>query len=118
MPGLEEGIRGMSVGGVRQIVVPPDLGYPLDDPPHDKVGPKPPNFDGQRALNFVLFNQGLIDKTLLFNVKVIRIDKVDGSGGFKRGEIQATSSSKLGAKSSKKAAPKKPEPEEEEEEEE
>ena len=29
----------------------------------------------QRALDFVLFNQGLIDKTLLFNLKLIRIDK-------------------------------------------
>ena len=86
VPGLEEGIMGMTVGGVRQIVVPPELSYPADDPSHERVGPKPPNFDGQRALNFVMFNQGLIDKTLLFNVKLIRVDKSDGRGGFKRSD--------------------------------
>lgn len=106
VPGLEEGILGMSVGGVRQIVVPADIGYPLDDASHEKVGPKPPNFDGQRALNFVLFNQGLIDKTLLFNVKIIRIDKADAKGSFKKGRPQDTST---------KAPPKKAAESEEEE---
>jgi len=41
-----------------QIVVPAELGYPLDDPDHVRVGPKPTTFSGQRALNFVLENQG------------------------------------------------------------
>jgi hypothetical protein len=31
----------------------------------------------------VLQNQELIDKTLLFNVKLIRVDPADGKGGFK-----------------------------------
>jgi len=86
VPGLEEGIKGMKPGGVRQIVVPPGpLSYPEDDSPHKRVGPRPSTFDGMRALNFVLENkQGLIDKTLLFNVKLIRIDKSDGQGGFVR----------------------------------
>ena len=106
----------MKVGGVRQIVVPPDIGYPQDDPQHDKVGPKPPNFDGQRALNFVLYNQGLIDKTLLFNVKLIRIDKADGKGGFKRGEVQATPAGAKAVKAARKAAPKREEEDEEDEE--
>ena len=118
VPGLEEGILSMKVGGVRQIVVPPEIGYPQDDPQHDKVGPKPPNFDGQRALNFVLYNQGLIDKTLLFNVKLIRIDKADGKGGFKRGEIQATPAGAKATKADKKSPPKRVEAAEEEEEEE
>jgi hypothetical protein len=39
---------------------------------------------GMRALNFVLENPR-VDRTLLFNVKVIRIDRPDGKGGFKRG---------------------------------
>jgi len=53
--------------------------------PWRRVGPRPSTFDGMRALNFVLENkQGLIDKTLLFNVKLIRIDKSDGQGGFVR----------------------------------
>ena len=85
--GRRHGVAALRDGGVRQIVVPPELGYPEDDAKHEKVGPKPPNFDGQRALNFVLYNQGLIDKTLLFNVKIIRIDKA-GSLGRKSKEKQ------------------------------
>ncbi len=85
---LEQGVLGMSEGGVRQIVVTftcarfgrvtnlcvrqivvtrPELGYPTSDPAHAKVGTKPSTFSGQRALDFVLQNQELIDKTLLFN---------------------------------------------------
>ena len=43
-------------------------------------------FSGMRALNFVLENPR-VDRTLLFNVKVIRVDKTigDGKGGFVRG---------------------------------
>lgn len=86
--GLECAMVGMSAGGVRQVVVPFDqkqgLSYPMDDLNHDRVGPKPTTFSGQRALNFVLENPR-IDRTLLFNVKVIRVDKPDGKGGFVRG---------------------------------
>lgn len=75
IPGLEEGVAGMTKGAVRQLVIKPRIGYPADDPSHDRVGPKPSTFSGKQALNFVLQNQELIDKTLLFNVKLIRIDK-------------------------------------------
>ena len=37
---------------------------------------------GARALDFALFNQGMIDKTLLVNVEVKRIDR-PGEKGFK-----------------------------------
>lgn len=86
VPGLESAFVGMQPGAVRQVVVPfkPDLTYPMDDLSHDRVGPKPKNFSGQRALNFVLENPR-VDRTLLFNVKVIRIDKPNGNGGFVRG---------------------------------
>ena len=47
-----------------QVVVPAELGYPANDPKHDRVGPKPTTFSGQRALDFVLTNQGLVDKTV------------------------------------------------------
>ncbi|KVH95725.1 Peptidyl-prolyl cis-trans isomerase, FKBP-type [Cynara cardunculus var. scolymus] len=54
-----------------EIIVPPDLGYPEND--YNKSGPKPTTFSGQRALDFVLKNQGLIDKTLLFDIELINI---------------------------------------------
>lgn len=83
--GLELALEGMKAGGVRQIIVPyGKLSYPADDPSHDRVGPKPTTFSGDRALNFVLENPRL-DRTLLFNVKVIRVDKPDGKGSFTRG---------------------------------
>ncbi len=40
-----------------------------------QVGPRPSTFSGQRALDFVLGNRDLIDKTLLINVKLVRVDK-------------------------------------------
>lgn len=83
--GLEEALVGMQAGQVRQIVIPYGVeSYPESDLSHDVIGPKPSTFSGQRALNFVLQNPR-IDRTLLFNVKVIRVDQPDGKGGFKRG---------------------------------
>jgi len=83
--GLECALRSMKPGGIRQVVVPyGPLSYPPNDLEHNIVGPKPTTFSGQRALNFVLENPR-VDRTLLFNVKVIRIDKKDGKGGFVRG---------------------------------
>lgn len=38
---------------------------------------RPDNFSGLRALNFVLENTNMIDKTLLINVKVIKVDKTN-----------------------------------------
>ena len=82
IPALEQGVLGMAEGGVRQLVVPPNVGYPPNDPFHERIGPKPSTFSGQRALDFVLENKELIDKTLLFNVKLIRVDK-PGANGWK-----------------------------------
>jgi hypothetical protein len=84
--GLECAMTTMKPGGIRQVLVPfGSLGYPADDAAHDRVGPKPTTFSGQRALNFVLENPR-VDRTLLFNVKLVRVDKRDGKGGFLRGE--------------------------------
>jgi FKBP-type peptidyl-prolyl cis-trans isomerase len=83
--GLECGMADMKVGSIRQIVVPfGELSYPPDDLKHERVGPQPTSFSGQRALNFVLENPR-VDRTLLFNVKLIRIDKSNGKGGFAKG---------------------------------
>ncbi|GMP57423.1 hypothetical protein CsSME_00021528 [Camellia sinensis var. sinensis] len=71
IPAFEEAISGMALGGIRRIIVPPELGYPDND--YNKMGPRPTTFSGQRALDFVLRNQGLIDKTLLFDIELIKI---------------------------------------------
>ncbi|PKU63164.1 Peptidyl-prolyl cis-trans isomerase FKBP19, chloroplastic [Dendrobium catenatum] len=71
IPAFEEAITGMSLGGIRRIIVPPELGYPDND--FNKLGPRPTTFSGQRALDFVLRNQGLIDKTLLFDIELLKI---------------------------------------------
>ena len=83
--GLELALKDMQPGAVRQVVIPyGPLSYPPGDDKHDLVGPKPATFSGERALNFVLDNPRL-DRTLLFNIKVIRVDKANGKGGFVRG---------------------------------
>lgn len=71
---LDEAVQLLREGGVMQVIVPAELGYPTGDSNHEFVGPKPDNFSGQRALNFVLDNQNLIDKTLLINIKLARVD--------------------------------------------
>jgi hypothetical protein len=84
--GVECALQGMKPGEVRQVVVPfGPLSYPADDANHERIGPKPATFSGQRALNFVLENPR-VDRTLLFNVKVVRVDKPNGKGGFLRGD--------------------------------
>ena len=85
VPGLECALRSMKPGGIRQVIVPyGPLSYPSDDPEHERVGPKPTTFSGMRALNFVLENPR-VDRTLLFNVKLVRVDRGDGKGGYIRG---------------------------------
>ncbi|KAL7539515.1 hypothetical protein ACHAXR_009357 [Thalassiosira sp. AJA248-18] len=85
IPGLECALRTMKPGGIRQVIIPyGPLSYPADDKEHELVGPKPTTFSGMRALNFVLENSR-VDRTLLFNVKLIRVDRSDGKGGFIRG---------------------------------
>ncbi|WVZ05151.1 hypothetical protein V8G54_018497 [Vigna mungo] len=71
IPAFEEAVSGMALGGIRRIIVPPELGYPDND--FNKGAPRPTTFSGQRALAFVLRNQGLIDKTLLFDIELLKI---------------------------------------------
>ncbi|GKU92924.1 hypothetical protein SLEP1_g6581 [Rubroshorea leprosula] len=71
IPAFEEAVSGMALGGIRRIIVPPELGYPGND--YNRSGPRPTTFSGQRALDFVLRNQGLIDKTLLFDIELLKI---------------------------------------------
>lgn len=78
IPAIEEAVAGMRPGAIRRLIVPVELGYPAgkNGLPDSKLkGPRPTTFSGQRALDFVLQNQGLIDKTLLFDVQLMRIDR-------------------------------------------
>ncbi|KAL9297489.1 hypothetical protein ACSQ67_023385 [Phaseolus vulgaris] len=71
IPAFEEAVSGMALGGIRRIIVPPEIGYPEND--FNRGAPRPTTFSGQRALDFVLRNQGLIDKTLLFDIELLKI---------------------------------------------
>jgi hypothetical protein len=78
---LDQAIKVLKEGSIAQIIVPAELGYPAGDEKHEIVGPKPGTFSGLRALNFVLDNKNLIDKTLLINIKVV---KVTDKGALKK----------------------------------
>lgn len=71
IPAFNEALQGMKVGGFRRIVVPSELGYPDND--LNKGRPAPTTFSGKRALDFVLKNQGMIDKTLLFDIELLKV---------------------------------------------
>lgn len=71
IPAFNEAVAGMKVGGIRRIIVPVELGYPGND--LNAAAPAPTTFSGRRALDFVLKNQGMIDKTLLFDIELIKI---------------------------------------------
>ena len=80
IPALDEAVLGMKVGGIRRIYVSPGpLFYPLGPngavtPAGRKLLPQPATFSGQRSLYFVLENQGLVDKSLLFDLELKRVD--------------------------------------------
>ncbi|KAH9698275.1 peptidyl-prolyl cis-trans isomerase FKBP19 [Citrus sinensis] len=42
IPAFEEAVSGMALGGVRRIIVPPEIGYPEND--YNKSGPRPTTF--------------------------------------------------------------------------
>jgi hypothetical protein len=87
--GVEEGLGGMVRGQVRQLIIPYGASsYPPSDPKHAAKGPKPATFSGLRALNFVLENDsGTMDKTLLVNLKCVRVDRKGKDGKFQRGDL-------------------------------
>lgn len=74
IPAFKEAIMGMRVGCIRRIIVPggSDLGYPKGKSWTLAI-PQPSTFSGKRALGFVLENEGMIDKTLMFDIELIRI---------------------------------------------
>ena len=73
IPGIDEAVRTMKPGGIRRIIVPEEIGYPKDG--FKTVGPKPSTFSGERALDFVLSSKAdLMDKTLMFDIKLVRVN--------------------------------------------
>lgn len=72
IPAFEEALASMKPGSVRRIIVPEELGYPNND--FTRSGPQPSTFSGRRALDFVLKNQGMIDRTLLFDISLVRVE--------------------------------------------
>lgn len=67
VPGLESGIVGMKKGGIRRIIVPPDLAYSK----YPDLEPRPMNANDQRTLDSVVKNPRR-DATILFDVSVER----------------------------------------------
>ena len=43
---------------------------------YDKIGPVPTTFSGKRALDFVIKNNGNIDKSLLFDIELLEVRPV------------------------------------------
>ena len=70
IPGLEAGLMGMKKGGIRRIIVPPELGYKPKDGP--LLEPVPVQAIDQRALDSVIQNPRR-DATLLLDCKLERL---------------------------------------------
>mmetsp|Transcript_25968 Transcript_25968/g.85397 ORF Transcript_25968/g.85397 Transcript_25968/m.85397 type:complete len:219 (-) Transcript_25968:1273-1929(-) len=88
IPAFEEAVGSMKVGGIRRMEVPgdlPELSYPRKREERFvdatglryRYGPQPDQFDGQRALDFVLDNPTLkpFNRTLLFDVRLLAVRK-------------------------------------------
>jgi len=100
IPALQQGLKGMRKGGVRQIILTSDssFGYPADwadDDKKEQMGPMPSLLFGKGVLKFFLSDPdaALVDKALLFNVKMVRIDK-PGMNGWKMDEKKKSSGKK------------------------
>jgi len=73
--GLDEGIRGMKVGGIRRIVFPPSLAYVegLNDD-GSSPGPVPIGFGPKQRIRRVMENRmDVPDESFLLDVKLTRI---------------------------------------------
>uniref|UniRef100_A0A7S0CE61 peptidylprolyl isomerase n=1 Tax=Proboscia inermis TaxID=420281 RepID=A0A7S0CE61_9STRA len=71
--GLDEGIRGMRVGGIRRIIMPPILTYVegLDD---GKPGPIPPGFGPKQRIKRVIeLRMDVPDESFLLDIKATRV---------------------------------------------
>lgn len=69
--GLDEGIRGMKVGGIRRIVIPPSLSY-VDGLEVGKPGPIPPGFGPKQRIKRVMTMIDVPDESFMIDIKVTR----------------------------------------------
>ena len=76
IPGIDEAVRSMQPGAIRRVLVPVELGYPEDG--FARIGPKPSTFSGERALDFVLSSKAMMDKTLMFDLKLVSVNGPSG----------------------------------------
>ena len=75
IPGLDEGIRGMKVGGIRRIVIPPSLAY-VEGVGDDCPGPVPPGFGPKQRIKRVMENRmDVPDESFLLDVKLTRVQR-------------------------------------------
>lgn len=71
--GLDEGIRGMRTGGIRRIIIPPELAY-VDGVEDGKPGPIPSGFGPkQRIRRVMILLKDIPGESLLLDVKATRV---------------------------------------------
>ena len=71
--GLDEGIRGMRAGGIRRIVIPPELAY-VDGVEDGKPGPVPEGFGPkQRIRRVMILLKDIPGESILLDVKATRV---------------------------------------------
>lgn len=71
--GLDEGIRGMRVNGIRRIIIPPELSY-VEGVEDDKPGPVPVGFGPKQRIRRVMeLLQDVPGESILLDVKATRV---------------------------------------------
>lgn len=73
VPGLQEMIKTMHVGGKRRAVLPPSIGYQSAT-----MKPTPADFPSMRRLRSVLETSR--DATIVFDVELLKVKRAAGRG--------------------------------------
>jgi FKBP-type peptidyl-prolyl cis-trans isomerase len=73
IPGLDEGIRGMRVGGICRIVIPPSLSF-VEGLEEGRPGPIPLGFGPKQRIKRVMENRmDVPDESFMIDVKATRV---------------------------------------------
>lgn len=71
--GLDEGIRGMKVGGIRRVVIPPSLSF-VEGVNDGMPGPIPSGFGPKQRIRRVMENRmDVPDESFMIDIKVTRV---------------------------------------------